>query len=73
MSPPEDNISVSTEKIEFHDSDSFTNIQELITYEEQNVIDLLNMAVKVAPTMLGSDSIKKSKSAGKALILEERN
>lgn len=36
--------------------------QELIVSEQQNVLDLLNVAIKVAPEMLGKDAIKKGKS-----------
>lgn len=36
--------------------------EELIASEQQNVLDLLNVAVKVAPDMLGRDAIKKGKS-----------
>lgn len=36
--------------------------EELIVSEQQNVLDLLNVAVKAAPDMLGRDAIKKGKS-----------
>ncbi|KAF5288634.1 hypothetical protein FQA39_LY15329 [Lamprigera yunnana] len=66
MSPPLLN-NVQDEKIKIeqiaNDIDNFASMEELVKYEEQNVLDLLDVAIKIAPDMLG-DSIKKSKIAG---------
>lgn len=40
-------------------------LQELVLYEEQNALDLLDVAIKIAPEMLGYDGIKKTKASGK--------
>ncbi|XP_017785810.1 PREDICTED: uncharacterized protein LOC108568968 [Nicrophorus vespilloides] len=45
---------------------SFLNLDKLIEYEEQNVLELLDVAVTISPNMLGNDSIKKSKLSSKA-------
>lgn len=73
MSPPGNNTLNSCkikkdDNIDIKESDSFANMEELITYEEQNVLDLLDVAVKIAPTMLGYDSIKKSKASGSTML-----
>lgn len=44
------------------ETSSFANLEELIHYEEQNVLDLLAVALKVTPNMLGNDGLKKGKS-----------
>lgn len=41
---------------------NFQNLEELITYEEKNVLNLLETTLKVAPLMLGHDGVKKSKN-----------
>lgn len=46
---------------EFH---NFANLEELITYEEEHVVHLLNATLKYAPVMLGCDGVKKSKISG---------
>ncbi|KAJ8954734.1 hypothetical protein NQ318_011429 [Aromia moschata] len=46
------------------DSSSFSNLEELISYEEKNVLDLLDVTLKAAPAMLGTDGVKKSKNSG---------
>ncbi|CAH1121357.1 unnamed protein product [Ceutorhynchus assimilis] len=38
---------------------TFINLEELISYEETNVINLINATQQVAPAMLGKDGIKK--------------
>lgn len=50
------------QRTEFEDTNSFVNMEELLTYEEQIVMELLNCALKLAPLMLGSDSVRKTKS-----------
>lgn len=64
MSPPMDlnDDSPKYERTEFDDTGSFVNMEELIAYEEQNVVDLLNCALKIAPSMLGNDGIRRSKT-----------
>lgn len=44
------------------DKSDLFRTQELIVSEQQNVLDLLSVVVKVAPDMLGRDAIKKGKS-----------
>lgn len=44
------------------DNSGLFKTQELIVLEQQNALDLLNVAMKVAPGMLGNDAIKKGKS-----------
>ncbi|KAF5296665.1 hypothetical protein FQR65_LT10205 [Abscondita terminalis] len=48
--------------------DTFANMEELVKYEEQNVLDLLEVAIQISPSMLGDDSIKKSKASGELKI-----
>lgn len=43
-----------------NDLNNFMNLEELIMYEEKNVIDLLDVTLKNQPKMLGNDVIKKS-------------
>lgn len=66
MSPP--NSVQQTPKFEktdvVIDNGCFVNMEELVHYEEQNVLDLLSIAMKIAPVMLGSDGIKKQKTGG---------
>lgn len=64
MSPPMELVEDSPkyQRTEFDDTGSFVNMEELISYEEQNVIDLLNSALKIAPMMLGSDGIRRTKT-----------
>ncbi|RZC41876.1 coiled-coil domain-containing protein 142, partial [Asbolus verrucosus] len=49
-------------------NETFLSIEELISYEEKNVLDLLDIILKVAPAMLGNDGIKKSKTTGDTKI-----
>ncbi|KAK5644415.1 hypothetical protein RI129_005715 [Pyrocoelia pectoralis] len=70
MSPPLNNVSdpeIKTE-VQSTDIDNFANMAELIKYEEQNVLDLLDVAIKIVPSMLGDDTIKKSKTSGESKI-----
>lgn len=46
---------------------NFSNLEELITYEEKNVLHLLNTTLKSAPSMLGCDGVKTSKVSGKLI------
>ncbi|KRT82215.1 hypothetical protein AMK59_3428 [Oryctes borbonicus] len=50
-----------TQLDELEKGSSFVNMDELIEYEEQNMLNLLNFALKIAPSMLGNDGVKKSK------------
>lgn len=72
MSPPMEIIDESPkyQRTEFDDTSSFVNMEELIIYEEQNVIDLLNCALKIAPSMLGNDGIRKTKT-GKNFVTRQ--
>lgn len=40
---------------------NFANLEELIHYEEQNVLDLISVALKIVPSMLGHDGVRKGK------------
>ncbi|CAH0555396.1 unnamed protein product [Brassicogethes aeneus] len=53
------------------ETQSFQNLEELITYEEKNVIDLLETTLKVAPLMLGHDGVKKSRNKENLKINEK--
>ncbi|XP_063932063.1 uncharacterized protein LOC135144042 isoform X2 [Zophobas morio] len=68
MSPPDPSELATKNKVLNFDNGSnnetFLSIEELIAYEEKNVLDLLEMILKVSPAMLGNDGIKKSKSSG---------
>lgn len=73
MSPPDLHESILKKDIlsqgkqtVFH---NFSNLDELITYEEKNVHDLLNIALRNTPSMLGCDSIKKSKISGTYTVI----
>lgn len=48
---PDDNIT---------EINNFMNLEELIVYEEKNVVDLLEATLKTQPQLLGNDVIKKS-------------
>lgn len=65
MSPPTNNISERPKSpVEFGDLEkrgSFVNMDELIHHEEENVLDLLTIALKIAPSMLGNDGVRKKK------------
>ncbi|XP_045473428.1 uncharacterized protein LOC123679911 [Harmonia axyridis] len=50
------------------DNESFLNMEKLLSYEEKNVEDLLETAANIAPAMLGSEAIKKSKTSGTSRI-----
>ncbi|XP_074026255.1 uncharacterized protein isoform X2 [Leptinotarsa decemlineata] len=68
MSPPEISDNFVKDKSEnISDSHSFSNLRDLISYEEKNVLDLLAVTVREAPAMLGDDGIKKT-SSGKPKI-----
>ncbi|KAK4875057.1 hypothetical protein RN001_011479 [Aquatica leii] len=70
MSPPVTEFQDFTTKAEesVTEIDNFANMEELVKYEEQNVLDLLETAIRIAPTMLGDDSVKKSKASGELKI-----
>lgn len=72
LSPPDvlpnKNAIVDTAK-DLCETNNFENLEELISYEEKNVLDLLDVVLKVAPAMLGHDSIKKSKQSGESIVL----
>ncbi|KAJ3626571.1 hypothetical protein MTP99_017057 [Tenebrio molitor] len=72
MSPPDPCEPTNKNKILNFDNGSnnetFLSIEELIAYEEKNVLDLLDTILKVAPAMLGCDGVKKSKSTGATKI-----
>lgn len=44
----------------------FESMEDMIANEENNVIILLNVAMQVTPTFLGSDGIKISKTGNKS-------
>lgn len=64
MSPPVDIAKQvpKTERSDMEDSGSFVNMEELLLCEQQNVLRLLDVTLKVAPNMLGNDTIKTGKS-----------
>lgn len=70
MSPPDipghTLIDNSSESI--NDISSFASLEELIYYEEKNIIDLLTVTLRAAPKMLGEDGIKKSKNSGRIFL-----
>lgn len=71
MSPPEltetDAIRVKDSKYSpqnVQDCCNFSNLEELIFYEEKHVLNLLSVTLKTAPILLGNDGLKKSKNSG---------
>lgn len=69
MSPPptteelkQNNFNKKNMKSDLEEAIIFENLYELIQYEEQNVLDLLLVALKISPGMLGNESIKKCKN-----------
>lgn len=67
MTPPVDSIQTESKPKEdsltsILEGGSFRNLEELVNYEEQNVLDLLDVALKISPKMFGNDGLKKSKS-----------
>ncbi|KAJ8918817.1 hypothetical protein NQ315_011103 [Exocentrus adspersus] len=71
MSPPVESTDSLTslnkqEVIDHVKSNSdFANIEELILHEEKNILNLLDVALKVAPVLLGSEGVKKSRGITK--------
>lgn len=63
MSPPIEIIKEvpKTDTIEVEDSSNFGNMEELLHCEQQNVLNLLSITLKIAPNMLGQDTIKINK------------
>lgn len=55
---------IAREILSGYQNDNFTHLEKLIEYEEQNVLDLLQVAIEAAPNMLGHDGIKKPKNGG---------
>lgn len=55
--PKNDDVNESEEN-----SHSFANVEEMVTSEQQTVLNLLSCALKTAPSMLGNDAIKKDKT-----------
>lgn len=71
MSPPDPLETPNKTKItnlNESSNENFLSIEELISYEEKNVLDLLEMILKISPSMLGNDGVKKSKSTGATRI-----
>lgn len=68
MSPPEFQESSIKSKTAGYNAETFLSIEELITYEEKNILDLLDTILKAAPSMLGVDGVKKSKATGDTKI-----
>ncbi|XP_015838972.1 uncharacterized protein LOC656787 [Tribolium castaneum] len=69
MSPPDPETPTKTKIINLeNDNENFISIEELISYEEKNVLDLLDTILKISPSMLGTDGVKKSKSTGGSKI-----
>ncbi|XP_028129058.2 uncharacterized protein LOC114325248 [Diabrotica virgifera virgifera] len=66
MSPPDVAEKTITKEASenINDSSIFASLEELIYYEEKNVIDLLTVTLQAAPEMLGHDGVRKSKSSG---------
>ncbi|XP_018563255.1 uncharacterized protein LOC108904989 [Anoplophora glabripennis] len=71
MSPPAESTdslnSITKQEVMEHVkvNNNFANIEELILYEEKNILDLLNTTLNVAPVMLGNEGIKKVKGTTK--------
>lgn len=69
MSPPEvtetETIRVKDFPDNIPDRGTFANLEELLFYEEKNVLDLLAITLKTAPIMLGQDGVKRTKNSGK--------
>lgn len=67
MSPPAENTnslnSLNEQEVMEHEkvNGNFANIEELIQYEEKNILDLLGTTLNVAPAMLGNEGIKNAK------------
>lgn len=73
MSPPEMQENILKKDILSHGIQNifhnFSNLDELITYEEKNVFDLLHIALKNTPSMLGCEGVKKSKITGIFIVV----
>lgn len=69
MSPPVELVKQipKTDKFGIENNDSFGNMEELLLCEQQNVVRMLEITLKVAPNMLGNDTIKTNK-AGSFLL-----
>ncbi|CAG9834105.1 unnamed protein product [Diabrotica balteata] len=65
MSPPDVAEKTITKEASenINDSSIFASLEELIYYEEKNVIDLLTVTLQAAPEMLGHDGVRKSKNS----------
>nr|XP_022918204.1 uncharacterized protein LOC111427337 [Onthophagus taurus] len=75
MSPPHKNTSNDSKSSEreLHEKNAFSNMNELIRCEEKNILDLLSMAVKVSPGILGNDAIKKLKTGEVKVSTKAKN
>lgn len=71
MSPPAGMVKQQpkTNKTEIEENICFASLEELIIWEQQNVLTLLTIILKVAPDMLGNDAIKTSKKGRKVANL----
>lgn len=75
MSPPAESTdslnSLNKQEVMEHlkVNSNFANIEELILYEEKNILDLLNTTLSVSPAMLGNEGIKKVKGKSKFFLV----
>ena len=70
MSPPLQVSDTRVDETKFIESDcsNFSNMEELVESEKENVLNLLSVTLNVAPAMFGDEMVKWVKFGGKFMM-----